>query len=70
MRRGFVLALSTVGGVGALPGLDRPGEVGQPPPGPGQPVETRRRLLARQVGLEGSSSCCPFGRAQRVPSSL
>ena len=38
MRRGFVLALSTVGGVGALPGLDRPGEVGQPPPGPGQPV--------------------------------
>ena len=70
MRRGFVQASSTVGGIGALPGLDRTGDIGQPPPGPGQTVKDLRRLLVGQLGLEGSSSCLPLGHAQRVPSGL
>jgi hypothetical protein len=39
MRGRFIQVSSTVGGQGALPGLDRTVDVGQPPPGPGQPVK-------------------------------
>jgi hypothetical protein len=56
MRRRFIQTSSTVGGVGTLPGLDRTRDIGQPPAGPGQPVKGCRRLLVRQLGLEGGSS--------------
>jgi hypothetical protein len=68
MPRWFVQSSLTVGGVGAPPGLDRTGDVGQPPPGPGQAVQGCRRLSVRQIALEGGSSCWPVGRAQRVPA--
>ena len=69
MHGRFVQVSSTVGDEGALPGLDRTGDVGQPPPAPGQPVKGCRRLLVGQFGLHGGSSCFPVGRAQRGPSA-
>lgn len=64
-----LLAIPTVSGVRALPGLDRPGDVGHPPPGPRQTVQRRCRLLARKLGLEGDSRFVPFGSTQSVPSN-
>ena len=64
---GLVLPIPAVRGEGSLPCLDRTGDVGRPPPGPGQAVQGRRRLLGRQPDLEGGPGVVPSSLAQRFP---
>ena len=70
MRGRFVQVSTTVGGEGALPGLDRTGDVGQPPRARASPSRaaavswwaSSASMAARAASQSAARSCCPSAR--------